>query len=100
MNLADFIDDKWRWSLATFGPGPRVKGLTDHIRKELLEIEAHPTDPEEWVDVILLAIDGLSRLGLKGPKIVAAIEHKQWVNEHRRNWPKTTSPDHPAEHVK
>src|SRR3990172_1988827 len=42
------------FSLNTFGPGDRAAGISDHIRKELTEIEAEPTDLKEWVDVILL----------------------------------------------
>src|SRR5215469_9249484 len=46
------------WSLETFGPGPHVKSLTDHIRSELVEIETDPTSLEEWIDVAILAFDG------------------------------------------
>lgn len=40
-----------RWSERTFGPGTRHEGVRDHIQKEITEAE---TDPEEWVDVIIL----------------------------------------------
>lgn len=51
------------FSQKTFGPGQRVKGLCSHIRKELREIEKAPTDLEEWIDVIILALDGAWRAG-------------------------------------
>tara|TARA_Y100000593_G_scaffold83521_1_gene157477 strand:+ start:11465 stop:11959 length:495 start_codon:yes stop_codon:yes gene_type:complete len=73
------------FSRATFGPGPRTKGVQDHIRKELDEIEDVYSNPEnhidvqpvlsqhsaeaqvhraaaaEWTDVAILGLDGLTR---------------------------------------
>jgi hypothetical protein len=51
------------WSEATFGPGVRTLGVTNHIRKELEEIEKDPHDLNEWTDVIILAFDGAWRSG-------------------------------------
>lgn len=87
------------WSLATFGPGPRLHGLLDHIRKELLEIEADPTDISEWVDVVILALDGAWRAGAAPQQIIDAIVAKQAKNESRR-WPdwREMPPDVAIEH--
>ena len=74
------------FSLRTFGPGPRAEGVIDHIRKELREIEADPTDLEEWIDVVLLAFDGAYRAGHEPEAVVAALEAKLAKNE-RRTWP-------------
>src|SRR5690606_19752169 len=46
------------FSEKTFSPGRRTKGLCEHIREELKEIEAAPNDLEEWIDIIILGIDG------------------------------------------
>ena len=51
------------FSLETFGPGSRTKGVTDHIRKELEEVLEAPDDVEEWCDLLLLALDGAWRAG-------------------------------------
>jgi len=85
-------------SLKTFGPGPRVKGITDHIRKELLEVEAQPNS-HEWIDVVILALDGAWRAGFTPEQIVAAIEAKQIENENRV-WPdwRDFRQDEPIEH--
>lgn len=90
-----------RFSLKTFGPGTRSKGVIDHIRKELVEIEAAPLELEEWVDVILLALDGAWRAGYSPEDIAEAIEGKQERNE-ARAWPdwRTASPDQAIEHVR
>jgi len=78
------------FSERTFGPGARVAGVIDHIRKELVEVQhaavvGQPTLPE-WVDVIILGLDGAWRSGATPEQIVAAIEAKQAKNEARR-WP-------------
>lgn len=78
------------FSRATFGPGPRTKGVIDHLKKEFREImevyeggvkgetrpQARPTPPltrgqdiravhaaaaDEWTDVAILGLDGLLR---------------------------------------
>lgn len=89
------------WSERTSGPGPRTKGVVEHIRKELREIEADPTDVSEWIDVVILALDGAWRAGYSPLQIIAALEAKQTKNENR-NWPDwcTLSPDKAIEHVR
>lgn len=87
------------WSGRTFGPGPRTAGVIDHIRKELREIEADPTDLSEWIDVVILALDGAWRAGGTPEQIIAALVAKQTKNE-GRTWPdwRTVSPDKAIEH--
>ena len=87
------------WSERTFGPGPRAAGVVDHIRKELREIEAKPTDLSEWIDVVILALDGAWRSGATPQQIIDALVAKQAKNE-ARDWPdwRTQSPDKAIEH--
>lgn len=89
------------FSERTFGPGIRTAGVCDHIRKELREIEADPTDLEEWADVILLALDGAWRMGASPEQIASAIEAKLTKNENRK-WPdwRTVEPGKAIEHVR
>lgn len=98
---AQAIDANAEWARETFGPGERVQGVLAHIRKELLEIEAEPHDLSEWVDVILLALDGASRQGYTGAEIIEAW-HAKVEKNHARNWPdwRTQDPNGPIEHVK
>src|SRR3954468_5539976 len=74
------------FSERTFGPGARTDGVLDHIRKELREIEADPLDLGEWVDVVILALDGAWRAGHSPEEIIRAIKDKQERNE-ERIWP-------------
>lgn len=114
------------YSRATFGPGPRTAGVSDHVRKELVEIaevyEKNDGNPDqqpdtavhtqaalEWTDVAILGLDGLLRaISAAHPKWpfdqVAAtawqfILDKQGRNE-LRTWPdwRTADPSKAIEH--
>ncbi|MGB0683384.1 MAG: dATP/dGTP pyrophosphohydrolase domain-containing protein [Magnetovibrionaceae bacterium] len=101
MDLIAHLKRQRAFSKATFGPGARTQGVIDHIRKELDEIEANPEDITEWVDVILLALDGAWRAGYSPESIVEAMEFKQSINE-ERDWPdwRTADPTKAIEHVR
>lgn len=99
------------FSRATFGPGKRTAGVTDHIRKELIEVAQSDGSPEEWVDVAILALDGLLRSiafqndvtgwrsDVAAETAVQMIVEKQSKNE-LRNWPdwRTAAADKAIEH--
>ncbi len=117
MDLLQHLARQAAFSRATFGPGPRTKGVCDHIKKEMEEIELAETDAErtkEWVDVAILGLDGLLRAcreQLSGPNTGTAnnteiaalatrlIREKQEENE-MRDWPdwRTMSADKAIEH--
>lgn len=72
---AEWVDKKAAWSLKTFGPGERLTGVTRHIEKELEEVRKDPRDPDEWADLIILAMDGASRQGVDcRPDFFRAVE--------------------------
>ena len=89
------------FSQNAFGPGDRTAGVIDHIRKELIEIEAMPGDLSEWIDVVLLGFDGAWRSGYTPEQIVAGLEAKLTKNE-RRTWPdwRSAEPGKAIEHVR
>ena len=97
---AEHLSNQRAWSTETFGPGDRLLGVLDHIRKELVEIEADPADVFEWVDVIILAFDGAWRAGWEPQQIIDAIKAKQAKNE-ARTWPdwRGMSEDEAIEHI-
>lgn len=101
-SFAHFFDMKAKWSEETFGPGDRYDRVVKHIRKELAEIEAKPDDLEEWVDVVLLAMDGAWRSAkADGRAFVTALDAKFKKNQERA-WPdwRTLAPNQVAEHVR
>ena len=88
------------WSTQTFGPGERTEGILDHLRRELNEIAVCP-DLGEWIDVVILALDGAWRCGFSATEITSALVAKQEINE-SREWPdwRTAEPGKAIEHVK
>lgn len=98
-DLINFIRRSRDWSRETFGPGRRTEGLCRHIEKELGEIRAEPLDLEEWIDVVILALDGAWRAGHEPDAIVLALLAKQSKN-FDRTWPAPMGEDHPVEHVR
>jgi hypothetical protein len=61
MNLFHHLTRAIVFSKATFGPGARTNGVLDHITKEIEEVRKGDGDPEEWVDLVILSLDGLTR---------------------------------------
>lgn len=98
-DLIQHLHRQREFSEQTFGPGARTAGVIDHIRKELCEIEAAPADIGEWIDVVLLALDGAWRSGASPEAIAAALLMKQTRNE-ARTWPdwRTADPTKAIEH--
>jgi hypothetical protein len=99
---AEHLAHQREWSRATFGPGSREKGISDHIRKELVEVEDATSDAgkqAEWIDVVILALDGAGRSGLSPQQIIDGVKAKQARNE-ARTWPdwRTADPDKAIEH--
>lgn len=101
VDMVAHIDRQRAFSLRVFGPGVRTAGVLDHIRKELREIEADPLDLREWIDVVLLALDGAWRAGYSSGEIAHALLAKQERNE-RREWPdwRSVPADRAIEHVR
>jgi hypothetical protein len=81
-----FLSDKQRWSEQTFGPGDRTVGVVNHIKQELDEILAKPNDLSEWMDVVILALDGAWRSGATTQDIIDALVAKHLKNKDRK-WP-------------
>lgn len=99
--FTDYVEEQKEWALETFGPGDDISGLLEHIKKEVKEIEQAPQDVEEWIDIIILAIEGAWRSGAKPWFIEQTLEHKLEKNRARK-WPDLDSikAGEPIEHLK
>lgn len=97
--LGQYLARQMEWSERTFGPGFRVNGIIKHIQSELDEIRNDPRDLVEWVDVIILALDGFWRAGGLPETIMPYLDYKQGVNFVRK-FPMPTSEDEPSFHEK
>lgn len=101
MDFRTYITRHINWSRTTFGDRNTSAGVIAHLRKELIEVEEAPSDLEEWIDLIILAIDGAQLEGYDATDIIAALLAKQHKNT-QRIWPDqhTLTPGQPIEHIK
>jgi hypothetical protein len=106
-SLRALLVRQFEWSERTFGAGYRMTALLKHIRKELQEIERAPSDPVEWIDVALLALDGAWRtIAVSGCGVTRAAEEvarftvEKMDKNRQREWPKVIDPNEPSEHVR
>lgn len=98
MRLAEIISVQIPFSTQTFGTGMRTKGICKHIRAKLREIETAPHDISEWVDVILLAIDGAWRTGHNAEEVAQAVIDKLHINM-KRKWNMPSGDDEMVSHI-
>lgn len=100
-DLIPWLQRQREFSRETFGPGARTAGIIDHIKKELREIEAEPYSLTEWIDVVVLALDGAWRHGFTPEQIAYELFAKQ-VKNMGRDWPdwRTRSEDEAIEHIR
>ena len=109
LDLESHLKRQIAFSRATFGPGARTAGVVDHIRKELREVSDSNGSAAEWVDVVILGLDGLTRqlvsIGHTHDE-AAEIACKMIVGKQSRNelrtWPdwRTAAADRAIEHVR
>lgn len=97
MTIEDYCRDHLNWSEAVFGPPTKndAEKLLKHIGLELDEVRKAPHDLEEWVDIIILAIDGAWRSGHSAGEIERTLIRKQEKNK-ARVWnvnPNSTEPN-------
>ena len=110
------LKEQAEWSGMTFGPGTRTRGLCDHISKELKEIEKaaavarfFSTDSrfveedragllEEWIDIVILGLDGAWRTGSSPQQIIDALVAKTKKNHAREVARLAADPNKAIEH--
>ena len=112
LDLKSHLLRQMAFSHSTFGPGTRTRGVVDHIGKEIAEVLASNGSASEWVDIVILGLDGLTRQlsysngGRADPEQVATIACQMIVGKQSRNeartWPdwRSVSQDRAIEHVK
>src|SRR5580698_7850183 len=85
-----------KWSKKTFGSEYNYHGIIDHIEQELDEIRNQPYDIVEWIDCVILSLDGAWRCATTSypkatPEELVGIVLSVWkqkvdINE-KRKWP-------------
>jgi len=106
VGMTEFIRLYKKFSTKAFGPNTdennREAGVINHIRLELKEITKAETPEDkmaEWVDIILLGIDGAWRTGCTPAQIAKAVWAKFQKNL-TRDWPdwRNSDPTKALEH--
>jgi hypothetical protein len=97
--LSAFLARQIVFSRQTFGPGRRTLGITRHMEKEIAEVREDPDDLSEWVDLVILALDGYWRHGGTPATILRDLQAKLDRNI-ARTWPPTAPESEPVEHVR
>ena len=97
--LVEFLNAQIEWSKITFGDSGEYLGICGHIEKELDEVRNNPNDLMEWIDIVILALDGAWRAGFSANEIKEALFEKQQVN-FNRVWGTNIDPSTPNEHTK
>lgn len=99
MSLDVLLMVKREWSLSVFGPDYTYGELLAHIRKEVAEVAANPNDTTEWIDIILLAMDGYWRANdrtSRAQNLMRDLAAKVEENKYRQ-WERS-APGEPMEH--
>lgn len=107
VSLEAILERQSEWSRKTFGKYSHWRrfGLVDHLRKEIEEVFKELSEGGdalfEFVDVALLAFDGMMASGLCANSVMNNLLAKIEDNE-RRQWPKIEDqvPGKAVEHVK
>lgn len=100
-DLISFVERQRIFSRQAFGPESidRTEGVLKHIEQELQEIRESPKDTEEWIDVVILALDGAWRSGAS-PDDIANTLNKKFIKNKSRKWPdwRKSTGDDPINH--
>lgn len=98
--VRDLAESHREWSNRTFGD-TKVRdyiGPLMHLKKEIEEILAAPTDYSEWSDALLLLLDAARRAGLEIEDYIDHTRAKLVINKSRK-W-NIAVPGQPCEHIK
>ena len=69
-------------------PNQTLAAKLEHLRREVVELQASPTDLSEWADVLILFLGSANKAGLAATELIAIAHEKMAINE-KRQWPST-----------
>ena len=80
------VMENWaKWSDSVWGENRPPNGTVNHLVEEAAELAENPTDIMEYVDVIMLAVDGLRQAGFDFAEFTDAAIKKLAINK-AREW--------------
>lgn len=101
-DLEIFLERQKDITQRAFGPGSRMNAILDHMLKEMGEVRDSGGETLEWIDLVILALDGAVRSCDGDIELVLnSLEYKLMVI-HRRKYPdwRTANPDKAIEHIR
>ena len=96
--LKELQDQQGLWADETFGYGRKPRLILNHLKREVEEAIADPTDPIEYADCLLLLLDAARNAGIDGDQLIEYAYDKLKINTS----PKWGSPneDGSIEHIR
>lgn len=79
VDFEELEKQRFEWASKTF-KGCTAQGALEHLKDEIKEIEAEPTDPIEYADALMLLFDAAGRSGVTVKDIFIAFRDKHQVN--------------------
>lgn len=98
MNWAELLNHMAHWQRKQF-PKATTYSALNHIVKEVKELYMKPNDPEEWADVLHLAIQGGVKAAGSLNKFRDVVDKKLYRNEFERAWPDKPDRENVYEHL-
>lgn len=84
LDLVHLLREMLVWSKETFGCGIRTEPILKHIEMEVKEVrDSKGEDPYEWIDIIILAMDGALNAGYTPEEIAFFLRNKFEKNKKR-----------------
>lgn len=76
-------NDRLAWSKETF-PDSTTQSALEHLKDEIKEIEAEPTNPVEYADALALIMEAAGRSGISARQVLIAYRDKMEINKGRK----------------
>lgn len=83
--LQEFQDALGKWSDETFGADRGPEGPLNHLKEEIAEIIADPSDAFEFADAFMLLLDAARKAGFNTDDLLYYGEAKLKINK-QRTW--------------
>jgi hypothetical protein len=83
LDFEQMENERFAWSVETF-PGSTTQSALDHLKDEIKEIEAEPTDLTEYADSLALIMEAAGRAGFTSRQVLIAYRDKMEINRGRK----------------
>jgi len=83
LDLRNLESIRFEWSKKTF-PGATTQSALEHLKDEIKEIEADPSDVVEYADALMLLMEAAARNQITVDQILVAFQEKHQKNTTRK----------------